>query len=122
MWLGCGDRLVNKLQPGVRWDVRFTVSLYPAKHMHRAVRLAQSLKLTAASLFPGPTCLRSASTRSSLDYYSPLVAANPEQRAAVEAIVSGLSGSAPVNFTFYKLSTRTVTPYSYLPLCLLTLL
>ena len=49
-----------------------------------------------ASLFPSPSCLRSCQGPPSLSCYNPLVAANPEQRTAVEVIVSGLSGAAPV--------------------------
>jgi helicase MOV-10 len=95
VWLGCGDRLVAKLKPGSAWDVRFAVTLHPAKHMYRAVRLAQSLQLTAGPLFPRPGSLRPGAGQPELDCYSPLVAANPEQRAAVQTIVSGLAGAAP---------------------------
>lgn len=84
-----------KLQPGAAWDVRFAVTLHPSKHMHRAVRLAQSLQLTSGPLFPGPGSLRPGAAQPELDCYSPLVAANPEQRAAVQTIVSGLAGAAP---------------------------
>jgi helicase MOV-10 len=95
VWLGCGDRLVAKLQPGAAWDVRFAVTLHPAKHMHRAVRLAKSLQLTTGLLFPVVGSLSPGAIQPDLDCYSPLVAANPEQRAAVQNIVAGVAGTAP---------------------------
>ena len=94
VWLGCSDRLTQKLGPKLSWDVRFAIGLHPTKHMHRAVRLAQSLGL-GTSLFPSASCLRSSQGPPSLSCYNPLVAANPEQRTAVEVIVAGLSGPAP---------------------------
>ena len=106
VWLGCGDRFVTKLLPETRWDVRFSVSMQSGRHMHRAVRMSQSLGLAAVSLFPGPTSLNSSLKRPSLACYNPLVAANPEQRAAVEAIVSGVSRPAPVSI----LSTHLIRP------------
>ena len=106
VWLGCGDRFVTKLLPETRWDVRFSVSMQSGRHMHRAVRMSQSLGLAAVSLFPGATSLNSSLKRPSLACYNPLVAANPEQRAAVEAIVSGVSRPAPVSI----LSTHLIRP------------
>ena len=95
VWLGCSDRLVAKLQPGAAWDVRFTVSDHPARHMHRAVKLAQTTSLTAGCLFPTAACLATKASRPTLACFNTEVATNPEQRAAVQAIVSGLSGAAP---------------------------
>ena len=95
VWVGVSERLVNKLTPEVTWDVRFTVSLHPSRLMHRAVKLAQTLELTSKTLFPDDSCLGSSPTKPTLSCYNQEVAANPEQRAAVQAIVSGLSGPAP---------------------------
>jgi len=95
VWLGCSDRLAAKLQAGAAWDVRFTVSNHPARHMHRAVKLAQITGLTAGCLFPTAACLATKASRPTLACFNTEVATNPEQRAAVQAIVSGLSGAAP---------------------------
>ena len=95
VWLGVNQRLVDKLAPGVTWDVRFTIGLHSSRHMHRAVKLAQTLELTSKTLFPDESCLGSSPTKPTLSCYNQEVAANPEQRAAVQAIVSGLSGPAP---------------------------
>jgi len=95
VWVGVSDRLVNKLNPEVTWDIRFTVSLHPSRHMHRAVKLAMALELTSKTLFPDDSCLGNSPTKPTLSCYNQEVAANPEQRAAVKAIVSGLSGPAP---------------------------
>ena len=99
VYLGCGRVLEERLRPGQRWDIRFGVSLHPARNMHRAVTLAQSSRLAASSLFPGVGCFRAAPRLQSLGrMFNPLVASNPEQRAAVEIIVSRLSGAAPVRW------------------------
>jgi hypothetical protein len=96
VWLGADERLLARLHPGARWDLRFALNLRPAKLMHRAVCLARSLGLASRSLFPRPGGLGTYLGPRNLVFHDQQVAANPEQRAAVEVIVSRLSGPAPV--------------------------
>ena len=81
---------------------RFTVSKLTLSQMHRAVRLAHSLKLVP-SLFPTqlPPSLPPQHD-DPLSCFNPLVASNPEQYQAVSAIVSGASGrSIQLRLTCY---------------------
>ena len=106
VWIGFSTTLVNTLRrPGnsnLLWDVRFTVSKVMLSQMHRAVRLAHSLKLVP-SLFPTqlPPSLPPQHD-DPLSCFNPLVASNPEQYQAVSAIVSGASGrSIQLRLTCY---------------------
>ena len=114
VWLGCGKRLLDSLAPSVLWDVRFSVNLQPVRLAARAVTLASSHGLTAATLFPCTIHLRAAPGLHSLKCFNPLVAANPEQRTAVEVIVSGLSGAAPVGRSLNVAMFLPVTGFSSL--------
>merc|ERR1712013_314970 len=43
VWLGGDQQLVQKIVPGSRWDIRFSVNLHPARLKHRALSLASTL-------------------------------------------------------------------------------
>ena len=95
VWLGGDARLLQKIVLGSKWDVRFSVNLHPARLKHRALALASSLGMVTKVLFPKPTCLGTFFSLPNLKFFNPLVEGNPEQRTAVQVIVSRLSGSAP---------------------------
>merc|ERR1719228_78152 len=63
--------------------------------MHRALTLASSLGMVTKVFFPKATTLGTFLGLPNLKFFNPLVEGNPEQRTAVQAIVSKLSGSAP---------------------------
>ena len=95
VWLGADVKLLQKIVPGSRWDVRFSVNLHPARLKHRALTLASSLGMVSKVLFPKPTSLGTFLSLPNLKFFNPLVEGNPEQRTAVQVIVSRLSGPAP---------------------------
>ena len=95
VWLGGDTRLLQKIVLGSRWDVRFSVNLHPARLKHRALTLASSLGMVTKVLFPKPTCLGTFLSLPNLKFFNPMVEGNPEQRTAVQVIVSRLSGPAP---------------------------
>jgi len=95
VWLGADVRLLQKIVPGSRWDVRFSVNLHPARLKHRALTLASSLGMVTKVLFPKTTSLGTFLSLPNLKFFNPLVEGNPEQRTAVQVIVSRLSGPAP---------------------------
>ena len=91
--LGFSDKVIAKVQAGVTWDVRFSFSPFSYDNMHRAVKLANQLP---KMLFPSVSNFPSESSVSSLsEYFDDRVRHNPQQLAAVEAIVSQVSGPAP---------------------------
>jgi len=93
VWLGFSDKIIPKLKVGKLWDVRFSVSTFPVSNMHRAVKLTQSLSLTK-SIFPSSTFPPSAPSPE-LQCFDTNIETNPEQLAAVQAIVTAQSGMAP---------------------------
>ena len=95
VWLGGDMRLIQKIVLGSRWDLRFSVNLHPARLKHRALTLASSLGMVTKVLFPKPTCLGTFLSLPNLKFFNPMVEGNPEQRTAVQVIVSRLSGPAP---------------------------
>ena len=95
VWLGADVRMIQKIVPGSRWDARFSVNLHPARLKHRALTLASSLGMVNKVLFPKATTLGTFLGLPNLKFFNPLVEGNPEQRTAVQIIVSRLSGSAP---------------------------
>ena len=95
VWLGADMRMIQNIVPGSRWDARFSVNLHPARLKHRALTLASSLGMVNKVLFPKATTLGTFLGLPNLKFFNPLVEGNPEQRTAVQIIVSRLSGSAP---------------------------
>lgn len=94
VWIGFSDKLVNKLRGNTMWDIRFSVSTFTSDNMHRAIKLANSFKLTQY-LFPTTSLFPPFSSEVQLEFFDKKVQSNPEQLAAVMSIVAGQSGPAP---------------------------
>jgi len=93
--LGFNDKLIRNFVPGMKFDVRFTVSRFPLRNMHRAVVLSKTSRILS-TLFPSPALLSgTTSTLSSLKCYDRKIETNAEQYSAVQNIVSGSSGRCP---------------------------
>ena len=95
--LGLSDKLVSKLNSARcinSWDVRFSFSPFTYDTMHRAVKMAASLPNL---FFPFTDSLRTEpiSRPVQIECFDDRVSSNPEQLAAVQAIVEQTSGSAP---------------------------
>ena len=80
--------------PGMKFDVRFTVSRFPLRNMHRAVVLAKTSGILS-TLFPSPAMLADSTTLPSIKCYDRKVENNLEQFSAVQHIVAGTSGRCP---------------------------
>ena len=92
--LGFSDKMVAKVssQRAVSWDVRFDFSPFTYFNMHRAVQMSSNLHKI---LFPATSYLPAAAPLRPVECFDNRVANNPEQLAAVQAIVSQVSGPAP---------------------------
>jgi len=94
VWLSFHEKLIHQLRSGFTWDVRFSVSPFPINCMQRAVKLAEKYKLTN-DLFPSVTTLPSLKPDLELELFDENIKDNPEQLAAVKAIVNAQSGAVP---------------------------
>jgi len=92
--LGFSDKLNRMFVPGMKFDVRFTVSRFPLRNMHRAVVLAKTSGILS-TLFPSPALLADSPTLPSIKCYDRKVESNLEQFSAVQHIVAGTSGRCP---------------------------
>merc|ERR1719238_1381667 len=76
----------------MRFDVRFTVSRFPLRNMHRAVSLAGS---DVRRLFPDLTLLPALPSLPELRCFNRNIEENAQQLSAVKHIVVGSSGRCP---------------------------
>jgi len=92
--LSFSEKIIPEVKKGILWDVRFSFSPFTYENMHRAVELASKISRT---LFPSashlPRGIDACSLMPSINDTN--VAKNPEQLAAVQAIVNNTSGSVP---------------------------
>ncbi|XP_062852676.1 putative helicase mov-10-B.1 [Trichomycterus rosablanca] len=91
--LGFSKILVQKFIANIKVDVEFSFNRYPIKLQHRAVELAAQHKLGNV-LFPTDSGVKEAALPK-LRMYDRNLEENPEQKAAVQHIVSGQSKPAP---------------------------
>ena len=95
VFLGFSDQILPHVKDEAHWFVRFHASSFSWDNMHRAVRLCVQHNLRTF-LFPRATDLPLGEAGDiPLDFCDPKVGNNPEQRAAVSAIVAGRSGRVP---------------------------
>ena len=95
VYLGLDQSIVRHVRNETFWYVRFHASPYSWDNMHRAVKLCVGSNLNKF-LFPKAADLPLKEREDLvLHYNDDLVSNNPEQRAAVSAIVAGRSGRAP---------------------------
>ena len=93
--LGLSDQILTHDMKETAWFVRFHASSFSWDNMHRAVRLCVKNNLRPF-LFPRATDLPlGEEAEAPLRYCDQEVGNNPEQRAAVSAIVAGRSGRVP---------------------------
>ena len=95
VYLGFDQSIVSRVRAETYWYVRFHASPFSWDNMHRAVKLCVGSHLTKF-LFPKAGDLPLGERDDVvLRYYDEQVSNNPEQRAAVSAIVAGRSGRVP---------------------------
>ncbi|XP_061074539.1 putative helicase mov-10-B.1 isoform X2 [Conger conger] len=93
--LGFSKKLVKNFISNMKFNVEFTINRYPLKLQHRAVELAIRHHLGEV-LFPtGSRTPALPQPKTKLSLYDRKLENNPEQRAAVQHIVSGVSRPAP---------------------------
>eukprot|EP00090_Calanus_glacialis_P008453 TRINITY_DN16803_c0_g1_i1.p1 TRINITY_DN16803_c0_g1~~TRINITY_DN16803_c0_g1_i1.p1 ORF type:complete len:987 (-),score=378.79 TRINITY_DN16803_c0_g1_i1:278-3136(-) len=92
--LGFSDKLNRVFVPGMKFDVRFTVSRFPLRNMHRAVVLSKTSGILS-TLFPNTVLLADNPTLPTIMCYDRKIETNPEQFSAVKHIVGGTSGRCP---------------------------
>ena len=92
--LGFGGPFRQLHVRNMRFDVRFTLSRYPLKNMHRAVSLANDNILR--TLFPTVEMLPATQTAlPNIRCYNQLIERNEKQLMAVKHIVAGSAGPVP---------------------------
>uniref|UniRef100_T1IMR9 RNA helicase n=1 Tax=Strigamia maritima TaxID=126957 RepID=T1IMR9_STRMM len=97
VWVGFGPEFRNKFVEGLKFNVRFTVNRLPVRIQHRAVDMAEDLKLWSF-LFPtwDESALRNCPLlKSKFRFYNRLIENNLEQQQAVRHVVAGTSKTAP---------------------------
>ncbi|KAJ8360337.1 hypothetical protein SKAU_G00168620 [Synaphobranchus kaupii] len=93
--LGFSKKLVKNFINNMKFNVEFTINRYPLKLQHRAVELALRHQLGDV-LFPtGSRGTPLPLPQAQLSLYDRKLEKNPEQRTAVQHIVSGVSRPAP---------------------------
>ncbi|KAG7477792.1 hypothetical protein MATL_G00073410 [Megalops atlanticus] len=95
--LGFSKKLLQNFISNMKFDVEFTISRLPLKLQHRAVELAVKHHLGEV-LFPTGAVSRDTplpTAKLQLSLFDRKLEKNPEQRAAVQHIVSGVSKPAP---------------------------
>ncbi|KAA0712698.1 putative helicase mov-10-B.1 [Triplophysa tibetana] len=91
--LGFSRKLLQRFLPNMKFDVEFNINRYPIKLQHRAVQLAAQHGLGGV-LFPTDHNITEI-TLPNLRMFNKDLEKNPEQRAAVQNILSGVSKPAP---------------------------
>ena len=95
VFLGLDQSILRHVRNETFWYVRFHASPYSWDNMHRAVKLCVGSNLNKF-LFPKAADLPLGEREDVILHYNDdQVSNNPEQRAAVSAIVAGRSGRAP---------------------------
>ena len=91
------EKFVNSYVKGIKFDVRFTISRFPMRNMHRAVELASDTSAPLLSLlFPESRQLVPPSAAlPNIRCKNRAIEENSEQLTAVQHIVAGSSGTAP---------------------------
>lgn len=91
--LGFSKKLLQRFLPNMKFDVEFNINRFPIKLQHRAVQLAAHHGLGGV-LFPTDHNI----TQTELPHFRMFnkdLEKNPEQKAAVQHILSGISKPAP---------------------------
>lgn len=91
--LGFSKKLLKKFVNGMKFDVEFNINRFPLKLQHRAVELAVQDKLGDV-LFPSDKDIEHTALPH-LRMFNKDLENNPEQKAAVQHILSGTSKPAP---------------------------
>lgn len=97
IWIGgFSEELMKRLEsnPGLRFDVRFTLSRFPVWVMHRSIDLLVKQN-TFDMVFPPGSDLPPFRIQGDIKFINPLIQENPEQRTAVKNIVLGTSRPSP---------------------------
>ena len=91
------EKFIKQWMRGMKLDVRFTISRFPVRNMHRAVEIASEPTLPLLPLlFPKEDQLvPSSAALPSIRCKNRKIEENAEQLLAVQHIVAGSSGSAP---------------------------
>ncbi|KAI7807754.1 putative helicase mov-10-B.1 [Triplophysa rosa] len=91
--LGFSKKLLQRFLPNMKFDVEFNINRFPIKLQHRAVQLAAHHGLGGV-LFPTDHNITEI-TLPNLRMFNKDLEKNPEQKAAVQHILSGVSKPAP---------------------------
>jgi len=91
------EKFIKQYMKGIKLDVRFTISRFPVRNMHRAVEVASEPSLPLLPLlFPKEDQLvPSSAALPSIRCKNRKIEENAQQLLAVQHIVAGSSGSAP---------------------------
>ena len=87
-----GPQFQSNFVRNMRFDVRFTLSRFPLRNMHRAVCLAGS---SVGRLFPDQAQLSPHFTLPEVRCFNRNIEGNPQQLSAVKHILASSSGSCP---------------------------
>uniref|UniRef100_A0A672QYS9 RNA helicase n=1 Tax=Sinocyclocheilus grahami TaxID=75366 RepID=A0A672QYS9_SINGR len=86
--LGFSKKLLQKFVSNMKFDVEFNINRFPIRLQHRAVELAGQVLILTLCFYQNFLCLSSSMFNKDLEN-------NPEQKAAVQHILSGTSKPAP---------------------------
>ena len=93
--IGFGSQFKDNFLRNMKFDVRFTLSRFPLRNMHRAVSLAGASGDLIATLFPRSERLAVLSSLPDVRCYNRNIEENPQQLSAVKHILAGTSGGCP---------------------------
>ena len=93
--IGFGAPFRNNFVRNMKFDVRFTLSRFPLRNMHRAVSLVGASPHLMRTLYPSQDGLATEFSLPEVRCYNRNIEENPQQLAAVQHILAGSSGLCP---------------------------
>ena len=93
--IGFGGPFRSNFVPNMKFDVRFTLSRFPLRNMHRAVSLVGASPHLMKALYPSQDGLATEFSLPVVRCYNRNIEENPQQLAAVQHILAGSSGLCP---------------------------